>query len=147
MRSASNNGLRGGGIFHVAMVELGRSERGGERLHPPAEMLALIGESSSAPSAARCLAMPSDRMIVGDTHDQAAFCRPSNCSSAASSAEVALEHSVALCAAEAERVGSTVLRSTPSRRSRTIGMSENFGSSSSMLALSQMKPFCIIRRQ
>ena len=56
-----------------------------------------------------------------------------------------LEHERGVGAAEAEGIRQhRAAASTLSRRSRTIGMSAKAGSISSICALSQMKPFCII---
>lgn len=58
-----------------------------------------------------------------------------------------LNTSVALVPPKPKEFDSTVSIFAPSMRLRTIGMSAKAGSISSMLALSQMKPSCIIRSE
>ena len=68
------NRLQRCAVLHVAGIEQRGAERGGERLHAPAEMLALIGEGElRALRGERLGDAPGDRMIVGDAHDQAAL--------------------------------------------------------------------------
>ena len=59
-------------------------------------------------------------------------------------ASTCLNTSVAFVPPKPKEFESAALNFTLSRRERTIGMSEKAGSSSSICALSQMKPFCII---
>ena len=141
------------------------AERLRQRLHAPAERLALIGEGERrALGGERLGDAPGDRVVVGDPHDQPALalhqlasCRSTHHSGAPSlappgkrstslapQASSRLNTTEALVPPKPNEFDSTQPSVTSSRRSRTIGMSAKAGSSVSMLALSQMKPLFII---
>src|SRR5262249_55851863 len=102
---------------------------------------------------------PRDRVVVRNPHDEAALAlhQHVNAPAASSSPEGRIEALVpvghassrlstidAFVPPKPNEFDSTQDSATLSRRSRTIGMSSNAGSSFSMLALSQMKPLFII---
>ena len=146
-----------------------RADRLRQRLDPPAERLALIGEGErGAVSGERPRNAPGDRVVVGDPHDQPALAlhqsrhvtrqpRRYLITTVAPAgirvfgqlrpnphASSRLNTTDALVPPKPNEFDSTQPSFTSSRRSRTIGMSAKAGSRFSILALSQMKPLFII---
>src|SRR5690606_1052057 len=122
-----------------------RAEFCGERLHPLAERLALIGEGEFGALRGELLGdAPGDGVIVRDPHDETALavhdprhvCHPLK----------RWKTSVALVPPKPKELERTVSIRALSIRLRTIGTPSNSGSSSVIWALSPMKPACIIRR-
>ncbi len=119
----------------------------GERPHALAERLALIGEGElGALRVHRLGDAPGDGMVVGDPHDEAALARqqrlhgPGHASARFRTIE-------ALVPPKPKPFDRTYPSLAPSTRLRTMGMSAKAGSISSILALAEMKPFCIIRSE
>ncbi len=68
------DGVHRGEIFDVAREQDVRADAFGERLHALPQRLALIGEGELRPLVGERLGdSPSDRMIIGDAHDQSAL--------------------------------------------------------------------------
>ena len=150
----------------------------GQRRHPLAERLALIGEGEFRPVLGQRLGdAPGDRVIVGDAHDEAALplhqtrhasplfvlrllsgCGPrarkrrERCGRPAPQLQAleppverrCHERCVAFVPPKPNEFESTVSIRALSIRSRTMFMSATAGSSSSICALSQMKPLFIM---
>ena len=159
-RERANNCIDRGDVLDVAGQHASRAEALGERRDPFAERFALIGESEfGALAGQRFGDAPGDRMIVGDAHHEAALAAHqsrrhqtletgdrwiSKKAPLGLSVDV-FENERRVGAAEAEGIGENGPQADiVAPRLRTIGMSANAGSISSICALSQMKPFCII---
>ena len=109
-----------------------------------AERVALIGEGQfRAVRRQRLGDTPSDRVVIGDAHDQAALALH-QLGHGQLYASSRLNTTDALVPPKPNEFDSTQPSLALSTRSRTIGMPAMSGSRFSMLALSQMKPLFII---
>ena len=173
IRELGEHGVDRNQVFDVASVNMiRRAKLSGQRRDPFAERIVLVGEGQLRAFAGQGLGYaPGYRVIIRDAHDQAAFAAHQARSHGARSltgflrvlgaeivqfaagtdlgaqASTCLNTSVAFVPPKPNEFESAALNFTLSRRARTIGMSENAGSISSICALSQMKPFCIISNE
>src|ERR1700728_3143963 len=144
-----------------------------ERRDPSAKRVVLIGEGELRAFAGQGLGYaPGYRVIIRDAHHEAAFaahqarshfralaessegigeeqkfCLRHTLAGFGVQASTCLNTSVAFVPPKPKEFESAALNLTLSRRERTIGISEKAGSTSSICALSQMKPFCIISKE
>lgn len=142
----------GAQILDVAGENQRRAKASGQRLDPFAERFALIGERQLRALVGQSLGdAPGDRVVVRDAHHQAALAvhqsRFAHARLAPGQASMCLNTIAAFVPPNPNEFDSTAPSLTLSRRARTMGMSAKAGSISSIWALSQIKPFCIISRE
>src|SRR5690606_8735148 len=143
----SKDPVDGAEILHVAGQAEAGLHRFRQRLHALAERLALIGETEHCAFIGEFFCnTPGNRVIVRDSeHKPALAPHDAHRTPILRYASRCLKANVAFVPPKPNEFDRTQPSFALSLRSRTIGMSAKAGSSSSIFALSQMKPLFIIR--